>query len=172
GRTCARGQAGPQILYHPDRVRTPLRLAGARGSGRYQAISWEEALRLVAEKLGAAGGRVAAIAGTRSPRRADLLADVLRALGSQRVYREEAPGLATLREANRRVYGRAELELHDLEHARYLISFGANLLETHTSPVRYSRGLGHFRQGRPGLRGKFVQVEGRFSLSAANADEW
>jgi anaerobic selenocysteine-containing dehydrogenase len=46
------------------------------------------------------------------------------------------------------------------------------LVDTHTSPVRYGRGLGHFRQGRPGQRGKFVQVESRFSLTAANADEW
>ena len=31
---------------------------------------------------------------------------------------------------------------------------------------------GEMRQGRPGVRGKFVQVESRMSLTGANADEW
>src|SRR5262249_56896694 len=33
-------------------------------------------------------------------------------------------------------------------------------------------GVGEVRQGRPGLRGKLVQVESRMSLSGASADEW
>src|SRR5437867_2845043 len=85
---------------------------------------------------------------------------------------EDRLGTPVLREANRRVFGRGEIEVHDLENAHYILSFGADILAAHTSPVRYNLGLGHFRQGRPGQRGKFVQVEGRFSLTAANADEW
>src|SRR5437867_1719812 len=100
------------------------------------------------------------------------MSEFLRALGSERCDREEPLGAPVLREANRRVFGRHELEVHDLENAHSILSFGADILGAHTSPVRYNLGLGHFRQGRPGERGKFVQVEGRFSLSAANADEW
>lgn len=177
GKLCARGQAGPQMLYNPDRIRTPLKLTGSRGSGQYQPITWEEALVLLKSKMDSirsshASGEIAAVAGCSSPMRQDLIQQFLEALGSKRCHREEPPGVPVLRETNRRIFGRAELEVHDLENAHYLLSFGANLLETHTSPVRYNLGLGHFRQGRPGLRGKFVQVEGRFSLTAANADEW
>ena len=40
------------------------------------------------------------------------------------------------------------------------------------SPVHHSLGYGHSRQGRPGVRGRFVQIEPRMSLSGAAADEW
>ncbi len=172
GRLCARGQAVPQMLYHPDRVRTPLRLAGPRGSGKYESISWDEALAQLRQKAIGAGAGLAMICGALSHARRQLMRDFLAAAGSTRCYVEEPPGTPTLREANRRMFDRTELELHDFEKARYVVSFGANILESHTSPVRYSLGLTHLRQGRPGERGKFVQVEGRFSLTAANADEW
>ena len=35
-----------------------------------------------------------------------------------------------------------------------------------------SIGYGEMRQGRPGRRAKFVQVESRMSQTGANADEW
>src|SRR5262245_10352374 len=34
GALCARGQAGLQVLYNPDRVRRPLKRSGERGSGQ------------------------------------------------------------------------------------------------------------------------------------------
>ena len=39
-------------------------------------------------------------------------------------------------------------------------------------PVPQSVGYGEMRQGKPGQRGKFVQVEARMSQTGANADEW
>ena len=44
GGLCPRGQAAIQITYHPDRITQPLRRAGERGEGRYEAVSWEDAL--------------------------------------------------------------------------------------------------------------------------------
>ena len=63
----------------------------------------------------------------------------------------------------------------DVRHARYVLSVGADFLMTWLSPVHYGRKYGIFRQGegpeiRP--RGYLVQVEPRFSGTAANADEW
>src|SRR3989304_3499388 len=51
GKVCARGQAGLQALYNPDRLRGPLKLTGRRGSGVYEKISWAEGLKLLADKL-------------------------------------------------------------------------------------------------------------------------
>src|SRR5580704_9826871 len=42
GKLCARGQAGLQVVYHPDRLRNPLKRKGARGSGDFQEISWDD----------------------------------------------------------------------------------------------------------------------------------
>ena len=44
GKLCVRGQAAIQVTYHPDRIRQPLRRTGARGSGPFQEISWDEAI--------------------------------------------------------------------------------------------------------------------------------
>ena len=43
GELCPRGQAAIQITYHPDRVTQPLKRTGERGSGRYDAVSWDDA---------------------------------------------------------------------------------------------------------------------------------
>ena len=51
GGTCARGQAGVQALYHPDRIQNPLKLSGPRGSGQYQGISWKDAQQLLVTQL-------------------------------------------------------------------------------------------------------------------------
>src|SRR5260370_5656541 len=51
GRLCARGQAAVQSLYHPDRLRGPMRRTGDRGKGRFAAVSWDEAIGSAAEKI-------------------------------------------------------------------------------------------------------------------------
>src|SRR4030042_856080 len=43
GRLCPRALALTQYIYHPDRLRYPLKRAGDRGEGKWQRISWEEA---------------------------------------------------------------------------------------------------------------------------------
>ncbi len=51
GRLCAKGLASPDLCYNSLRVGTPLRRVGQRGEGKFEPISWDEALDLIAEKL-------------------------------------------------------------------------------------------------------------------------
>lgn len=51
GHLCQKGRAGLEYLHHPDRLKKPLLRVGPRGSGRWQEISWDEALGRVAEGL-------------------------------------------------------------------------------------------------------------------------
>ena len=51
GRLCARGQASVQSLYHPDRLRGPMRRTGRRGQAQFAAVSWEEAIGQAAETI-------------------------------------------------------------------------------------------------------------------------
>ena len=50
-RACARGRAYLRRQYHPDRLTHPLRRVGKRGEGRFEEISWDEALELFAGEL-------------------------------------------------------------------------------------------------------------------------
>lgn len=50
-RACLRGRANRQRLYHPDRLKHPMRRVGDRGEGKFERISWDEALDTVAREL-------------------------------------------------------------------------------------------------------------------------
>ncbi|PLP60592.1 formate dehydrogenase [Mesorhizobium loti] len=46
GVLCAKGSAGIMQHYAPARLRAPLKRVGPRGSGKFEEISWEEALEI------------------------------------------------------------------------------------------------------------------------------
>jgi anaerobic selenocysteine-containing dehydrogenase len=57
GRLCPKGLASLEYLNHPDRLKHPLKRAGERGDGKWQRISWDEALETVATELSRARER-------------------------------------------------------------------------------------------------------------------
>lgn len=50
-RACVRGRAYRQRVYADDRLRFPMKRVGARGEGKFERISWDEALDTVASEL-------------------------------------------------------------------------------------------------------------------------
>ena len=48
---CVRGFGQVERVYHPDRLKQPLRRTGPRGSGRFEPISWDAALDEVAREM-------------------------------------------------------------------------------------------------------------------------
>ena len=51
GRLCPRGTGAVGAHYDPDRLRQPLMRVGERGKEQWKAVSWDEALSYVAEKM-------------------------------------------------------------------------------------------------------------------------
>jgi anaerobic selenocysteine-containing dehydrogenase len=60
GRLCPIGTVTLDLVYHPDRLKHPLRRAGARGSGQWQRISWDQALDEISQRLLAIRGEFGA----------------------------------------------------------------------------------------------------------------
>jgi anaerobic selenocysteine-containing dehydrogenase len=50
-KSCPRWRATLDFVYHPDRLKYPLKLLGNRGSGSFKRISWDEALNTIADNL-------------------------------------------------------------------------------------------------------------------------
>ena len=51
GTLCSKGAATRQYIYSEDRLKTPLKRTGPRGSGKFEPISWDEALDTIAVKF-------------------------------------------------------------------------------------------------------------------------
>jgi anaerobic selenocysteine-containing dehydrogenase len=177
GKLCARGQAAIQVTYHPDRIRQPLKRTGSRGTGQFAEISWDDALKELVGRLNnlVAGGNQQALAFLKRPAtgtRDELVSQFLKRFGAPPAISFELFSDEVLRHANLLSFGKRQLPTFDLANARYVLSFGTDFLGTWNSPVAQSVAYGHMRQGRPGIRGTFVQLEPRMSQTGANADQW
>ena len=53
GALCTKGAAGRQYIYREDRIKTPLRRVGERGSDQFEPISWDEAMQEIGTRLNA-----------------------------------------------------------------------------------------------------------------------
>ncbi len=60
GFICVKGQAQPELLYHPDRLKYPMKRTGGRGEGKWQRIPWDEALNDIAAGLAKVQGKYGA----------------------------------------------------------------------------------------------------------------
>lgn len=176
GALCPKGQAAPELLYNPDRLGEPLRRVGPRGSGEWEPISWDEAISIVAEKLNALRNeghpeRAALMHGEARGQLQPFLARFMQAVGSPNVISRESLNVSAAKLAMYLTQGIYDLPAYDLENTRYILSFGASLLEAGPFVQRMVTGISYFRQGRA-ERGKVVVIDPRQGVNGAKADEW
>src|SRR5438552_5479604 len=172
GRLCPRGQAGLQGLYNPDRVAGPLERTG---DGQWKPIAWDDAIGRVAAKVkGARGKGIVFVTGHESGAFGELVDEWMRQVGGRHVIYEPF-AFEALREGNRLAFGTSAIPWYDFANARYIVSFGADFMETWLSPVGYQNGFTRahaFEGGRDGSMAKFVSVAPRLSLTGMSADQW
>ncbi|MEM2314797.1 MAG: molybdopterin-dependent oxidoreductase [Candidatus Bathyarchaeia archaeon] len=51
GYMCPKGLSFMQLVYHPERLKYPLKRAGERGEGKWKRVSWDEALNEISNEL-------------------------------------------------------------------------------------------------------------------------
>ena len=169
GALCIAGQAALQGLYHPDRYR------GALSAGK--PVAWNEAEKQVADKVSALvkagqGRKIALVSGLESGSLARLMDEWVRVLGARPRVAYEAIGYESLRAANRAVFGRDAIPHYAIGEAGYLLSFGADFLETWLGALGNSVGFAQMHGFVNGRAGTAVHIEPRMSMTAGNADEW
>ena len=133
GSLCARGAAGPALLYDDERPQTPLIRAGERGEGKWRAVSWDEALDYVADKLGAIRsqyGPESLLFSDRGGPFIDLGKAFVRGFGSPNYCNHDSACARNVQHAALSVFGFGRKELvYDLKNARHVVLQSRNLLE-------------------------------------------
>lgn len=175
GRLCAKGQAALEGYFDPDRLVGPARRAGRRGEHRWEPITWDAAVALLAARLSTAsdrpGSQPVAFAAEEHGPLAGAWARFWEAAGGVAAW-TLALTPARLRPALTALTGVERDPLFDLAHATHVVSFGAPLVEDWLSPVWAQRSYGQFRRGPSGTRGRLVQIDVHRSMTARKADEW
>jgi len=171
-RGCLKGLSFLNLIYGPDRLKTPLIRTGERGKGEFREASWDEALDYVA-------GKLKEIMGKYGPESVGVAFQVG---GTGYVHKGAVAALAAqagwiLHHAYDQngdlpmfwpmTFGVQTEELEPLEwlNSKYIAVFGSNLLATRVPDAHF---LVEARQ-----RGaKFIVVDPNYTPTAAKADEW
>ena len=172
GSICILGLSGLQMLYGPTRIKSPMKRIGERGEGKWQKISWDEAIAILTEKLidirdKGEAHTVAAIAGSDSGTVPALIQRFMTAYGSPNFMR--SPSNRDADEfAVKALFGAGGRTGFDVENADYILSFGSGFVDGWGSPVRMFKAASLWKDKAITV----VQVEPRLSNSAAKATRW
>jgi Fe-S-cluster-containing dehydrogenase component len=167
GALCARGQSALQGLYNPDRIRSPM----VKQGNAWQSITWEEAIRLVAQRLGEARGRGGYFINQHeSGSFAAFLDAWLADFGLPPHLSVDFEADAAAIEANRQSYGVAWPRFA-FQEAQVIVSFGADFLDGWGSSIAHQLDFAEAR-ARAENAPRFVYVGARRSLTGLNADQW
>ncbi len=179
-RACLRGRGLRQWVYAKERLLHPLRRIGRRGEGRFERISWDQALDTVAAELGriiAQYGNEAVfriygtgnLGGVVSSR--DQIDRLMHILGG-RLDLHNSYSTAQITHAMMYTYGAKETGNHisDLVNSKLAVFFGNNPAETRMSGGGTIRDLVVAKQ-KSGVR--IIVIDPRHTDTAAGfADEW
>ena len=180
GEICPRGHTGLQVLYDPERVLSPLKRSQPkkeRGiAPEWKPISWDQAMQEIARKLrtlrdGSRPHQLLLLSGLNSRSNEDLLSRFAEAFGTPNLVSGDGLDREAEKAGNWMADGHFDACAYDLDHTNYLLSFGADLLESTPPTARWLRKWGRLRREKP-IRTKVVVFQPRYSLTAAKSDEW
>ena len=170
--TCAKGQSGPTINDYPERLLYPLKRVGARGEGKWQRISWDEAYDEIARRIRASidAGNPERVALHQGRSRIDAeINRFLGAIGSPVQLNHRALCSSNKRAANYVSLGETDWESIDAERCRYFLNFGANFYEAHQGGLHL---VNRVVKARFDHGAKLVTFDVRMSNTAGRSDEW
>ena len=168
GSLCILGLAGAQLLYGPQRIQTPQK----KVNGRWQKISWDEAIKILTVKLkelraSGSAHKVACMAGSDRGTVPELFNRFLNVYGSPNFFR--TPSIWDSYElALYLTQGTRSMAGFDIENSDFILSLGSGLIEGWGSAGFMLRGKAMMRKNG----GRMDQIEARLSKTAAKSDHW
>jgi len=175
--SCVRGKGYRKTFLNVSRLRYPMKRIGARGEGKFERITWEEAVNTIAEKIktikekhGPSSRYINYATGVSAVIRGDNFARRLLALdgGYLGLYNSYSSACAEI--ATPYTYGTALSgdSSSNLLHSKLIILWGHNPVETGFGTSVHADIL---KAKRAGIR--IIVVDPRFSdTAAAYADQW
>ena len=174
GKLCAKGAAGINQLYDPDRILYPMKRAGKRGEGKWKRISWDAALSDLAgrlKKLRDEGhpekfmfhyGRMKASS-------SKIVKSVfLNAYGTKTVAGHTSICEVAKWTGQELTWGK-HYDNWDFDNTKFVLNFGSSCLESHTNSIPVSQRLVSAMAER---NVKMVTFDVRLSNTAARSTEW
>jgi len=171
GGVCPKGSTALQAHYHPERISSPLRRVGERGSGQWEKISWGEAISEVASELqkirqsGPEG--LAIIDGEDSiGLMQNLLKRFATAYGSPNYIQK------TSSQSDELLMKGTDLTsegFYDISKSKFIISFGMNFLEAFYSPLQAITAYSKVRESKSNT---IIYVGSRRSVTGIKSNEW
>lgn len=167
GSLCARGQAGPSLLYDSQRIKKPMIRTGARGEGKFKEVSWDEAYQYISDQLKKVidknGPESVALTSRKGPH--DLFFRTIgQGIGTPNIFSHEATCPMTRTVALDTTFGTEGISA-DYGNTKYLISLGRNWFEG----IHVPQSKGVMKALNNGA--KMVVLDPRFSVSASKG-EW
>ena len=171
GTICPKGLAAQQLVTDPNRLKSPLRRVGPRGSGEWEKVTWDEALDLLASKMSAArdefGPEAVVYHRGHAPgwvTTMNYVSRFMNAFGSPNVLTHAHLCFAPRAIAHTATYG--GVPEPDFDRADCILLWGFN--PVYTSLPNYARRIIEAK-----ARGaKLIVVDPRFTPTAAKADLW
>lgn len=182
-RACLRGRSIRRRINHPDRLNYPMKRTGKRGEGKFERISWDEALDLLTTNLkktverygneavyihyssGVTGGNI-----TRSSPYASLVTRLMNCYGGF-LSQYGTYSTAQISCAMPYTYGSNDgNSTSDIENSKLVVMFGNNPAETRMS----GGGITYYlEQARERSHARMIVIDPRYTDTAAGReDEW
>lgn len=177
GYVCPRGHMIPQMVYDPDRIKTPLKRTNpVKGRGidpKWVPITWDEALDTIAEKMmelrrANEPHKLMYMRGRYSPTSTDLLYGTLpKVFGTPNYFSHSAICAEAEKMGSGLTQGFFGYRDYDLEKVQCLVLWGADPLASNREVPNTIHRFGEIL-----ARGTVIAVDPRLSNVAAKAHEW
>lgn len=168
GALCVRGQASIVRLYHPERIKNPLM---KDSNGEFKAVSWDEAYTQIVsalKKAEQAGKKNLFLSGRTTGSLSELMDEFSNQTQVERLPEYEAFSYANIREANNIVFGMKEIPHYKIGEADFLLTIGADIIETFVSPVEFTDQVQKAKQRE---NFKWLHIQPHASLTGFQSDK-